>query len=165
MCLGKIQDHQLYCKQISQEAINLLETANNFGKHRTIIYPTRILRITKYLNGKSTGTTALKYGKMRNTLHLIQTNFKELSDKWGCSFGIVKNTFNNEKIYIMCDKMGIVNWDKNTVYRASELVGREKVVIIQRCNYCGRTQICKGSYPEGCFLENHLTQQAKALKP
>ena len=25
-----------------------------------------------------------------------------------------------------------------------------------KCNYCGRTEICKGSYPEGCFLENDL---------
>jgi len=25
-----------------------------------------------------------------------------------------------------------------------------------KCNYCGRTEICKGSYPEGCFLEHQI---------
>ena len=25
-----------------------------------------------------------------------------------------------------------------------------------KCSYCGKTEPCKGSYPEGCFLENEL---------
>ena len=27
------------------------------------------------------------------------------------------------------------------------------------CNYCGRTEVCEGSYPEGCFLEHQLCKQ------
>lgn len=30
---------------------------------------------------------------------------------------------------------------------------------MKKCNYCGRTEICKGSYPEGCFLENDLISE------
>ena len=32
------------------------------------------------------------------------------------------------------------------------------------CKYCGKTEICNGSYPEGCFLENEkLSINHKAL--
>lgn len=31
-------------------------------------------------------------------------------------------------------------------------MNKQKVSI--KCSYCGRTEICTGSYPEGCFLEN-----------
>jgi hypothetical protein len=27
-----------------------------------------------------------------------------------------------------------------------------------KCNYCGSPEICKGGYPEGCFLENEITK-------
>lgn len=31
----------------------------------------------------------------------------------------------------------------------------------EKCEYCGRTEVCKGSYPEGCFLENKLLSKSK----
>lgn len=27
-----------------------------------------------------------------------------------------------------------------------------------KCNYCGRTEVCQGSYPEGCFLEHQIAK-------
>ena len=30
-----------------------------------------------------------------------------------------------------------------------------------KCSYCGRIDVCKGSYPEGCFLENQILEQNK----
>jgi hypothetical protein len=32
----------------------------------------------------------------------------------------------------------------------------------QKCNYCGRTEVCGGAYPEGCFLKDQIASQ-KAL--
>jgi len=33
-----------------------------------------------------------------------------------------------------------------------------------KCPYCGKTEICKGEYPEGCFLEHEkLKINHKAL--
>lgn len=29
------------------------------------------------------------------------------------------------------------------------------------CPYCGNRTICEGSYPEGCFLENQISDQKK----
>lgn len=28
-----------------------------------------------------------------------------------------------------------------------------------KCPYCDKTEVCKGSYPEGCFLENQLNER------
>jgi hypothetical protein len=27
-----------------------------------------------------------------------------------------------------------------------------------KCNYCGKTEVCKGAYPEGCFLEHQIAK-------
>lgn len=27
-----------------------------------------------------------------------------------------------------------------------------------KCNYCGKTEVCKGQYPEGCFLQNDINK-------
>ena len=35
---------------------------------------------------------------------------------------------------------------------------------MKKCNYCGRTEICKGSYPEGCFLENEILLEEYSFK-
>lgn len=35
---------------------------------------------------------------------------------------------------------------------------------MKKCNYCGRTEICKGSYPEGCFLENEILAEEFSFK-
>ena len=32
-----------------------------------------------------------------------------------------------------------------------------------KCDYCEKTEICKGSYPEGCFLENQIINYEKNL--
>lgn len=34
---------------------------------------------------------------------------------------------------------------------------------MKKCNYCGKTEICKGSYPEGCFLENDIIKNELKL--
>lgn len=34
--------------------------------------------------------------------------------------------------------------------------GQTIEVYKSKCVYCGRSEICGGSYPEGCFLENDL---------
>lgn len=31
------------------------------------------------------------------------------------------------------------------------------------CNFCGKTETCKGAYPEGCFLENQIENYPKYL--
>jgi len=35
-----------------------------------------------------------------------------------------------------------------------ELVERKRLHDVPKCGYCGRTEICEGAYPEGCFLQN-----------
>jgi hypothetical protein len=27
-----------------------------------------------------------------------------------------------------------------------------------KCNYCKKTEVCQGSYPEGCFLEHQIAK-------
>ena len=27
-----------------------------------------------------------------------------------------------------------------------------------KCNYCGKTEVCEGVYPEGCFLEHQIAK-------
>ena len=35
-----------------------------------------------------------------------------------------------------------------------ELINRKRLHDVPKCNYCGKKEVCKGEYPEGCFLEN-----------
>ena len=44
---------------------------------------------------------------------------------------------------------------KNTKYKLRE-DGRCISPVKPICNYCGKDEICEGSYPEGCFLENDI---------
>jgi len=30
---------------------------------------------------------------------------------------------------------------------------------MQKCNYCGKTEICEGQPPEGCFLEHQIAKE------
>lgn len=30
-----------------------------------------------------------------------------------------------------------------------------------KCNFCGRTEVCPGAYPEGCFLEHQIAEKIK----
>ena len=32
-----------------------------------------------------------------------------------------------------------------------------------KCDYCEKTETCKGSHPEGCFLENQIINYEKNL--
>lgn len=42
-----------------------------------------------------------------------------------------------------------------------ELIERKRLRDIPKCNYCSRTEVCEGAYPEGCFLENDRLSIAK----
>ena len=55
---------------------------------------------------------------------------------------------------------GLNNWNKGYSNEKKRQEKKKKELeeainfLKPKCDYCSKTEICKGSYPEGCFLEN-----------
>ena len=65
----------------------------------------------------------IKKIKTMRTLNVKQTNNIEISENWKTPVNL-KGT-----LYVRCNSKGKVNWDKTIVFFASELVGRNNVVV------------------------------------
>ncbi len=62
--------------------------------------------------------------KATRTLNVKKTTNEELALKWKLAVRFTGD------LYIRCNAHGNVNWEKASVYKASELVERDKVNII-----------------------------------
>ena len=49
--------------------------------------------------------------------------------------------------------------DLKNIANLEESANHHDMSEVMRCDYCGRTEICEGSYPEGCFLDNKLAEK------
>lgn len=63
--------------------------------------------------------------KRIKTLRVKKTSNSELSEKWNMFVNI------NSELYVRCNCKGQVNWDKTVVYRASELIEKNNVIIVK----------------------------------
>lgn len=82
-----------------------------------------------------------------------------------------KTTLKVLKEIAMCDstyreKKKILGIDLSAIYyHVNKLINfgliektsNGKLKNLVKCPYCKKTNICKGSYPEGCFLDHELT--------
>jgi hypothetical protein len=59
------------------------------------------------------------------------------------------------------------NENKPSIKSINEVMSDAGIVLpeteqnIVKCTYCRRTDICKGAYPEGCFLEHDLMKKSE----
>lgn len=62
---------------------------------------------------------------MPRTLFVKKVTGVLINVKWG-----VNSNIPNEIYYARCNKEGIINWDKTLIYKAHQLVGRDKVRVM-----------------------------------
>lgn len=68
----------------------------------------------------------------------------------------IKEFWDSEELAGFKDVDSLNKYLKETQYKLSEN-GRCISPVQVVCNYCERTEVCGGVYPEGCFLENQLS--------
>jgi len=64
----------------------------------------------------------------KNTLHLKQVSRKLIEDTWGFTLPRIK--YNDEKLYMKCNKKGIINWNGAYIYTAHDLVEVNKIKLV-----------------------------------
>ena len=70
---------------------------------------------------------------MSRTLHVRKTSREEVEKKWNITLP------RGDYDFVRCNSKGQVNWDAAPVYSAKELVGRDRVVVLEEAKDADRT--------------------------
>ena len=65
--------------------------------------------------------------KTKKLLRVKETNSTEISKMWG--FPYIDTINNTGALYIRCNAEGSINWSKNPIYNANELVERNVIIM------------------------------------
>jgi len=87
--------------------------------------------------------------KMFETRNNISVVFNTCSD----GSGELREFWDDDLLYSYESIYNLILYLDTVKYQKSENGTSFKPVRII-CNYCGKTEVCKGQYPEGCILEN-----------
>ena len=61
-------------------------------------------------------------------LNVKKTTLNQIRNLWGVQ--AMPNKWQNVSLYVRCDKLGVINWEKALIYTSDELITRGNVNII-----------------------------------